>query len=221
MTDSSAVPFPRGPFGTLLVDPPWDQPMGFESKTGAYIRLPYETMEDGELLSLPVASIASKDALLLLWSTNSKLPVAFGLLRAWGFRYVSIITWDKVSEPGPGVWLKGLTEHLLLGVRGKVPPPMVTKRGTTWTTLVRSERGHSRKDGTAKGVSQHSKKPGFAYRVGEDLGPSPRIELFARTRRSGWEAWGNEVQETVQVPLQVETTQEVVPPEWEPKECLG
>ena len=197
--------FPRGPYGTILVDPPWDQPSGFtDDVNGRYNHLPYETMSDGDVLSIPVRQLASKDSLLLLWTTNSKLPVALGALQAWSFRYVGMLTWDKVSEPGPGVWLKGITEHILIGVRGRVSPPMITKKGTHWTTLVRSERGHASKNGVGKGLSQHSKKPGFAYLLGQDLGPEPRIELFARTRRAGWDAWGNEVQETMQVPLEME-----------------
>lgn len=39
----------------------------------------------------------------------------------------------------------------------------------------------------------HSKKPDEARRrIVELLGDVPRIELFARQRADGWDAWGNE-----------------------------
>jgi N6-adenosine-specific RNA methylase IME4 len=41
---------------------------------------------------------------------------------------------------------------------------------------------------------EHSRKPDEAADALERLfGPVSRIELFARRRRPGWEAWGNEL----------------------------
>jgi N6-adenosine-specific RNA methylase IME4 len=39
---------------------------------------------------------------------------------------------------------------------------------------------------------EHSRKP-EAYELIEQMYPElPKIELFARQRRNGWDAWGNE-----------------------------
>jgi len=39
----------------------------------------------------------------------------------------------------------------------------------------------------------HSVKPTVFHEIIEDLFPSlPKIELFAREARPGWDAWGNE-----------------------------
>ena len=38
----------------------------------------------------------------------------------------------------------------------------------------------------------HSTKPDRFYEIVEQVSPDPRIELFARRRRMGWEAWGDE-----------------------------
>jgi N6-adenosine-specific RNA methylase IME4 len=47
---------------------------------------------------------------------------------------------------------------------------------------------------------EHSRKPEEAFAVLEKLfGPVSRIELFARQRRAGWAAWGNELLDDVQV----------------------
>lgn len=42
----------------------------------------------------------------------------------------------------------------------------------------------------------HSKKPDETRRrIVELLGDVPRLEMFARQRAGGWDAWGNEVTE--------------------------
>ena len=41
---------------------------------------------------------------------------------------------------------------------------------------------------------EHSKKPDeIRDRIVELLGDLPRVELFARQKTEGWDAWGNEV----------------------------
>ena len=42
---------------------------------------------------------------------------------------------------------------------------------------------------------QHSKKPDCVReKIVQLCGDLPRIELFAREKKEGWDAWGNEVQ---------------------------
>ena len=41
--------------------------------------------------------------------------------------------------------------------------------------------------------TKHSKKPDAMYTLIEEASPGPYLELFARERRPGWAAWGNEV----------------------------
>jgi len=42
---------------------------------------------------------------------------------------------------------------------------------------------------------QHSEKPSIVRdRIVELVGDIPRIELFARQKVEGWDAWGNEVE---------------------------
>ena len=43
-------------------------------------------------------------------------------------------------------------------------------------------------------IEEHSRKPQEARnRIVQLMGDVPRIELFARSRAEGWDAWGNEV----------------------------
>ncbi len=176
------VPFelPNAPYGTLLVDPPWEVAgsWGFNPANG--FRTPYSVMPDEEVIGMRVYSISAPDSLLLLWTINSTLPLAVAVAERWGFEYKTVLTWDKVRS-GIGVWLKGQTEHLLIATRGHILPPTLSKRGTRWTTLVREAR------------TAHSRKPDIIYAIAEDLGPAPRVELFARRLREGWDSWGDEV----------------------------
>lgn len=88
------------------------------------------------------------------------------------------------------VQLRGdrIAPHLVLtnsrdgshGVRGQLP---VRNRAVpTWFTAMRR---------------WHSEKPETAYRIIELVSPGSRLELFARRRRPGWSAWGNEVESDV------------------------
>jgi site-specific DNA-methyltransferase (adenine-specific) len=51
-----------------------------------------------------------------------------------------------------------------------------------------------------KGADRHSRKPKeVRERIELLFGDIPRIELFARQNFSGWDAWGNEVSESVEI----------------------
>ena len=40
---------------------------------------------------------------------------------------------------------------------------------------------------------EHSRKPDEIYNYIEDLLDGPYVELFARTKRKGWDSWGNQI----------------------------
>lgn len=189
----SRNPWPTGPFKTILADPPWRFTQALtSSKTRGGLR--YSSLSDGEILALPVGELAATDSILLLWTTNAHLPLAFDCVRAWGFEYRSTLTWGKVTADrrphlGLGYWLRGATEHALLATRGRPRSRFTGPHGATgksWSTLLLAPR------------SAHSEKPAQSYAMLEDIGEAPRIELFARSHREGWTAWGDEAPEAVQ-----------------------
>ena len=99
--------------------------------------------------------------------------------QAWGFQYVSNIVWLK-DKLGLGYWVRNQHEVLLICRRGDMPTPLPTNRPSSVIISPRRE---------------HSRKPDEAYELIERMYPElPRIELFARQARSGWDAWGNEVE---------------------------
>ena len=45
----------------------------------------------------------------------------------------------------------------------------------------------------------HSRKPEAFYDLVESVSPGPYLELFARRQRLGWDTWGNEALNHVQI----------------------
>lgn len=169
-------------YRTILADPPWAYGQRLDSPR-ARGGVKYPTMTVEEITAVPVGKWADKNCQLWLWATNSHLHDAFHVLEAWGFRYVTTVTWAK-NHWGLGYWLRGQTEHLLLGVRGNPRAKMVGPHGATgrsWSTLVVAPRG------------KHSEKPQVFIDMIEALGEPPRLELFARAQRLGWDVMGDEV----------------------------
>jgi len=166
-------PAPKGPYRVIAVDPPWryDKRAEDASHRG---RNQYPDMSTEEICALPVAQLAHKDCVLWLWTTNAFMRDAYRVLDAWGFREKTILTWGK-EKIGLGDWLRNVTEHCILAVRGH---PLVTL--TNQTTLIIEAR------------REHSRKPEAFYEQAEKLCPGNKLEMFAREARNGWAAWGAE-----------------------------
>lgn len=187
MTDDPYPDFPRSAsFATVIADPPWPFRQRFRE---AHTHLPYETMSEEAIFNLPVADAALPDAVLFLWTTNAHLPFAEECVRNWGFDQKTVITWVKTDRrgrpiPGSGFWFNGSTEHCLFAVRGKVP--------SVRTRRLRGEHIPVMPSVILSRRLEHSRKPAVIYHYAEVVGAAPRLELFARARRAGWAAWGNE-----------------------------
>ena len=171
------TPPPKGPFRVIAIDPPWKYDNRVED-TSHRGRNQYPDMTQAQIAALPVPTLAAKDCILWLWTTNAFMDDALALVEEWGFTQKTILTWDK-RLLGLGDWLRNVTEHCLLAVRGK---PIVTL--TNQTTLISEAR------------REHSRKPEAFYALVESLCPVPeggRLEMFSREQRKGWIAWGAEV----------------------------
>lgn len=162
-----------GLFQTIVIDPPWD--WGDEGDVNQFGRAKpdYFTMPIEEIESLPVGKIADDNCHLYLWVTNRSLPKAFRLIDAWGFRYVTCLTWCKPSF-GMGNYFRGSTEQVLFCVKGSQP----IKRHDvgTWFSAERGDR--------------HSAKPDEFYKIVESCSYGPYIDVFGRDGREGWVVWG-------------------------------
>lgn len=169
---------PAGRYKTIYADPPWPEKGGGKIKRGADRH--YDLMSVKEIAALPVVSIAEDNAHLYLWVTNNYLEQGFAVIRAWGFRPVTVVTWGK-DKFGLGQYFRGQTEHCIFGVRGTLPYKILDGKRQQGTTLILAPR------------TIHSQKPNKMREMIEKVSYPPYIELFARERFNGWDSWGNEV----------------------------
>lgn len=162
-------------FPIIYADPPWEYE---HTKTdNRRIDNHYPTMTLADICALPVANVAAPDAVLFLWATSPKLEEALQVMRAWGFTYRTNMVWVK-PQIGMGYYARQQHELLLIGARGSLPVPEPANRPNSALTSPRTE---------------HSRKPGEYYDIIERMYPEyARIELFSRTQREGWAAWGNQ-----------------------------
>jgi len=144
--------------------------------------LPYPTMSLDKIKELPISELAEKSCHLWLWTTNQFLPAGFEVMMAWGFKYLAPITWVKPS--GCGNYFVSVTQTLLFGYKNKCIFPLERYKPTVVHT----------------GLPQnHSQKPEEFYNLIESISPKPRLELFARNKRDGWDCWGNEVESDIEL----------------------
>ena len=165
-------------YQTVYADPPWPEYGGGKIKRGADQH--YPLMKVSEIVALPVKELAANNSHLYLWVTNNYLPSGLEVMKAWGFRYITAITWLKYRM-GLGQYYRGITEHCLFGVRGNLPYKF-TEEGMRAQGVT----------GFEASAEEHSVKPGKMRVMIEKVSYPPRIELFARRRSYGWDTWGNE-----------------------------
>ncbi len=167
----------RGVYRTIYADPPWMERGGGKIKRGADRH--YPLMATRDIAALPVHTLAHPDGChLYLWTTNNFLPDALAVMGAWGFEYITTITWIK-DRQGLGQYYRGLTEHCLFGT---------TKRRLPYKVLDGKRQQGVTGFYAPKGA--HSEKPEEMRRMIERVSYGPRIELFARGQYPGWDAWG-------------------------------
>lgn len=163
-------------YGVILADPPWRfEPRSRITGMDRAADNHYATMTTDEIKALLIP--AAQDCVLFLCATAPMLPHALEVMTAWGFTYRTHVVWVK-DRIGTGYWVRNQHELLLIGVRGEVPAPAPGDQPVSVTFAP---------------VTRHSSKPATFVEMIERMFPNvPRIELFARGRRLGWDVWGNE-----------------------------
>jgi len=169
--------FPEGPFRCITLDPPWPMPkIEREARPDQGQTLDYPTMTLEEIEELPIPGMADQQgAHVYLWVTHKFLPAGLKLFEAWDVRYQCVMTWRKNVGPTPFSWMYD-TEHVLFGRIGDQP-------------LLRNGLRLS----FEAPVIGHSIKPDVFYERVRQASPGPRLAMFERGDRDGFEVWGNEV----------------------------
>lgn len=176
-------------YDIVYADPPWDydgrtQQNGVEATGSAVYH--YPTMTIHEMKRLKVQDLCKKDCLLFLWSSSPHLPQAIELMEAWGFEYKTIaFVWDK-QRVNPGYYTMSQCEVCLVGKRGKIPE----NRGLRNVKQFLSEHR-----------TRHSAKPAeIRTRITQMFPTHTKLELFAREASPGWAVFGNQVENSIQLP---------------------
>ncbi len=165
---------PPGIYRVFYADPPWEyNNSGFVTSAAQQ----YDTMPTDAICEMEIAPHAADNAVLFMWATNPLLPDALRVMEAWGFEYKTNMVWVKPKTIA-GFYVRGQHELLLIGVRGSMLPEITPLP----PSVIQAP------------VSVHSAKPHEVYDTIEAMYPhGPYLELFARNRHDGWEAFGNEV----------------------------
>lgn len=164
-------------YRTIVADPPWPSMHQRATYHRGKPERHYSTMTVEDICALGPRLLIADDAHLWLWAVNRLLEDAYRVVRAWGFTPMGLLTWCK-NGPGMGYYLRTNTEQAIFATRGKPMPPLDPPL-SSWFTWPRGK---------------HSAKPGAFFDLVEQVSPGPRIEMFARRRRPGWDAWGDEVE---------------------------
>ena len=144
-------------------------------------------MQLDDICALPVKDLQDDVCILFLWVTAPRLPMAFDVMKAWGFKYHSLgFDWLKVSKCGtpiinPGYYTRQNNEFCLIGVPDSKDRRIKPHVHDVRVCVLEERREHSRKPDSVR------------ESIVRICGDVPRIELFAREEFEGWDVWGNEV----------------------------
>ncbi len=184
----------------IVADPPWAPRDKLPGPTRGAARQ-YPVMSTTEIRGLSDPTFVgeriygeriAKDAILFLWRLASMQQDALDVVHAWGFTVKSEIVWQKLtknSQPwfGMGRTVRASHETCIVAVRGRASKVIRAKN-------IRSAfSAHDPVDAAGKYI--HSAKPDafFSDVVMPLVGDVKRLEIFARTRRLGWDAIGNQL----------------------------
>lgn len=168
-------------YPVILADPPWQFSQG-KSFGNRSPENHYPTMSTADICALPVKALATKEAILFIWTPNAHICECLLVIAAWGFEYVSNVVWVK-NRIGLGRYVRTKHELMLIAKKGDIVTPETSARPASVLIAPRLK---------------HSEKPADAYRLIERMYPDfPKIELFARQQQPGWDVWGNQAPRTV------------------------
>jgi len=169
----------------IYADPAWsfnNKNTGGSMKSGADAH--YDVLSLDDMKNLPIPDIADDDCVLIMWWVGSQPQEAIDLVNAWGFKIKTMtgFVWEKLTKKekaffGMGFWTRAGAECAIIATKGKAKPD-----------------SHSVRSVRRAIAGKHSEKPAeFRSDIVELCGDLPRVELFARQKAAGWDAWGNEI----------------------------
>lgn len=168
---------PEGTYEVIVIDPPWEYGNVDEYAPDYYmsrVASPYPEMTLEQIKNIKIPS--SDNCVLWLWTTHKYIFDCREILKEWGFRDVSIVTWVK-DRMGIGKWLRSQTEYCIMAVKGK---PTINLTNQTTVLMAKNVR--------------HSEKPIEFYNMVDNLCIGRKLDYFARDKKEGWDVYGCQVE---------------------------
>ena len=185
-------------YSIIYADPPWSYYNDSSAKNDCTTvkgmrRPPYSVMSSDSIGKLNVQSIAEENCILFIWTTDYHLARCIEIIKLWGFEYKTVgFVWAKKNKSGGQVCFMGAytmksgCELCLIATKGKDAHKLIKNHKVR--SFIESPR------------EEHSKKPdAIRDRIVELCGDIPRIELFARQKIEGWDIWGNELHNDIEL----------------------
>jgi N6-adenosine-specific RNA methylase IME4 len=183
-------------YKTILADPPWsfgNKNTGGSMKSGSANK--YQTLCVHDICNIEITigdtkstvkQLADKNAVLFLWIPTALSTHAEEVINAWGFKFKTKLYWykpyckpKKRGKLGMGFYFRNQIEECWIATRGKIKP----FKSSDQNVIIEYP-------------NKHSQKPEKFFELVEPVITkhelNPKIELFARNARAGWDGWGFE-----------------------------
>jgi N6-adenosine-specific RNA methylase IME4 len=181
-----------GKYQIIYADPPWEQSKGGKKSvrpisSGGELAYPTLTLTEIKRILFDATLLSDIDCNLFLWTIDKYLFEAQKIAEDITYKLHARLIWNKVTGIPASFDIRFGHEYLLWLYKGKLQPVAVDERGKIHSVFTEQ-------------VKRHSQKPEIAYQIIERLYPDlPKLELFARNKRIGWDSWGNEVDNDIEI----------------------
>lgn len=173
-------------YGVIYTDPPWAlNKILRKVRPNQKENLDYPTLSVDDCFKLqePFFQMADDKSNIFMWTIEKHLHEVEEKMNERGHSLHCRLIWDKTNGICPAFTVRFSHEYLLWFFK---PGHILRPRKEVWgkyATVMREPH------------TVHSRKPQCAYEMIEDMFPEAnKLELFARQRRPGWDAWGNEIE---------------------------
>ena len=114
----------EGPFGTVVIDPPWPVEKIDRDVRPKQIEFDYPTMREAEIIAFWNREMLPRldpHVHLFIWTTHKLLPATFEIIKAIDFRYVFTMVWHKPGGFQPHELAQYNCEFALYARKGSPP----------------------------------------------------------------------------------------------------